>query len=82
MVFFHIIRDGVRSFALIRETSGTCSVVKAWMMAIDKAGGLQTCSWDKNIKTRPYFLYSSNYTWSYPDNGISFYQNVSTHTFV
>jgi len=62
-------RDGTRQFALIRN-SGACSAYNAWMMALDNPSGSQTCSWDKNVKTRPYFLYSSGTNYTTPESSI------------
>ncbi|XP_033724814.1 uncharacterized protein LOC117314818 [Pecten maximus] len=50
--------DGTRTFAVI-DQSGTCSAMTAWMLVLDDASGSTTCSFDNNVRTRPYFLYSN-----------------------
>ncbi|XP_060085256.1 uncharacterized protein LOC132564627 [Ylistrum balloti] len=59
--------DTYRKFALIR-TSSSCSGLSAWMMVLD-VGGSVACSFDNNVQTRPYFLYSGGTTDSVAESG-------------
>ncbi|XP_071164274.1 uncharacterized protein [Mytilus edulis] len=63
MVGSSIVGDGTRSFALHKEWGG-CPNDKAWMEILDHPNGGTPCSWDKNVKTRPYFLYSNTGQWA------------------
>ena len=56
-------RDGTRAFALHKEWGG-CPNDKAWMEILDHPNGGQPCSWDKNVRNRPYFLYSNTGGWA------------------
>ena len=56
-------RDGTRAFALHKEWGG-CPNDKAWMEILDDPNGGQPCTWDKNVRNRPYFLYSNTGGWA------------------
>ncbi|OWF56765.1 Hemicentin-1 [Mizuhopecten yessoensis] len=62
--------DGTRSFAVIEE-SGTCAALSAWMLVLDDASGSTTCSFDNNVRTRPYFLYSNSGDAGHPESSSS-----------
>ncbi|XP_060085257.1 uncharacterized protein LOC132564628 [Ylistrum balloti] len=62
--------DGTRAFAVI-EQSGTCSALSAWMLVLDDASGSTTCTFDNNVRTRPYFLYSNTGAATQPESSSS-----------
>lgn len=55
--------DNTRRFSVHKEHGG-CPNDKAWMNILDSSDSSQPCSWDQNVRPRPYFLYSSKKTWA------------------
>ncbi|XP_062618605.1 uncharacterized protein LOC134280203 [Saccostrea cucullata] len=55
--------DGTRRFCVHKEHGG-CPNDKAWMNILDSSDSSTPCSWDQNVRPRPYFLYSNKKTWA------------------
>ncbi|XP_033736371.1 uncharacterized protein LOC117324562 [Pecten maximus] len=53
--------DSTRKFSIHHRYDG-CPNDEIWMQVLDKRGGGAPCSWDQNVRTRPYFLYSAGTT--------------------
>ncbi|XP_060063054.1 uncharacterized protein LOC132543556 [Ylistrum balloti] len=53
--------DSTRKFTIHHRYDG-CPNDEIWMQILDDRGGPAPCSWDKNVRTRPYFLYSAGTT--------------------
>ncbi|XP_021353718.1 neurogenic locus notch homolog protein 1-like [Mizuhopecten yessoensis] len=53
--------DTNRKFTIHHVYNG-CPNDDIWMQILDKRGGGAPCSWDQNVQTRPYFLYSAGTT--------------------
>ncbi|XP_056022086.1 uncharacterized protein LOC125650831 [Ostrea edulis] len=60
--------DNTRRFCVWKEHGG-CPNDKAWMAILDSSDSGQPCSWDKNVQSRPYFLYSKKSTWALCESG-------------
>lgn len=61
--------DNTRRFCVWKEHGG-CPNDKAWMAILDSSDSSQPCSWDKNVQSRPYFLYSKKSTWALCESGM------------
>ncbi|XP_060084092.1 uncharacterized protein LOC132563346 [Ylistrum balloti] len=62
--------DGTRTFSIVKNST-SCAAFEAWMFVLDDASGSTTCSFDNNVRTRPYFLYSSADSVGMPESSSS-----------
>ncbi|OWF46785.1 uncharacterized protein LOC110455207 [Mizuhopecten yessoensis] len=51
--------DGMNTFAIVNDDS-SCPWFRAWMMVVDSSGGSPMCSFDSDVRPKPYFLHSAS----------------------